>query len=177
MDCFGYFETTGGPVLVANAEDAETWNGIDGDYYELINDSPMDLVYYFAKNGARYLVFNTESGNFVIFYDIDVMVLCESVYIAEEEVLPFPRFEDFRVVEENLLQFTSRSRSVYFFDSTVNGKTLPPIASPTHTLLTTIPAPDSASLELPRGVWDVSLVEYKTELIFYRGCSFVRGAG
>jgi hypothetical protein len=176
MICFGYFETTGGPVLVANEQDAEQWNGIDGDYDELVNACSSDLVHYFAKNGRMYLVFNTEAGNFVILYDLENLILCELVYIAAEGVLPFPRFEDFHVVEENILQFITRSRFLHFFDSTLNGKALSPITAPTHTLLTTIPAPDSARLELPGRVWDVSLVEFKTEHICYRGCSFVGAA-
>lgn len=165
MRFVAYLETTGGPVCLAPAVDAPDWNGVDGDYWALIAARPPERPRLFstslASSGTRFAFFWTETGNWSLFATGDRLRLVEIVWAPQDF-----RIEDFSFDLEHLVarrlgpHLAGFGGRTVLFDSTLDGSTLtfgppgsrqcapgPPMPN--------LP-PDTAVLDLRRGLWSVS---------------------
>jgi len=114
----GYFETTGGPVCITNSCNLPKWTGSEhetGSYWDMVETTDNKEI--LTQYDDDFLIFNTDTGNFLLFESNEKIIIVEAIYLEEDFSIDFSGVV-FDIKEEINLSIQLTGMTI-FFDSTL----------------------------------------------------------
>lgn len=165
LTCVGYLETSGGPACIAPLSAAVRWNGVDGDYWRLMEDSRILTKKYFHFEDV--IIFSLRFGNILIFRGTGTFAVAEIVggelIPNETDAILEMQIDTEAIVPGRRLDVLSGfGGRIAVFDSTLDGG-----AIGDHTGIRAVhpfegQTPNTAVVEISPSSWEVSETSHKT---------------
>ena len=182
MKFIGTLTTEGAPVCIAPVAEAREWDGLDGDYWDMMEDEPNGLITTFVNRlGVRYAFFHTESGHFALFAAPREVVLFELVRedgsVPGERDLEAADFDLARMaIQPEVLTLGGLGGPIALFDAVLSGTELN-LDEEGCARANRFPeyrpdVPDTAIIDVEFGVWTVSYFAYEDDESQVRGAWF-----
>lgn len=110
----GYFQTNGSPVCITTVENLKYWHGAEDEkstFWPMIKSIDISQIISIYRND--FLIFTTETGNFLLFKSPKALVIVEALYIEDDFLLNFSGIM-FEVKNKLSIQFNFKGKIVIF---------------------------------------------------------------
>lgn len=110
----GYFQTNGSPVCITTVENLKYWHGAEDEkstFWSMIKS--IDISQIISIYRSDFLIFATETGNFLLFKSPQSLIVVEALYIEDDFLLDFSGII-FEVKSKLSTQFNLKGKTAIF---------------------------------------------------------------